>query len=66
MTVFLSPSQFSCTLLYLLVKRQLVQREVSLFVLQSLSNFDTLFLVKIRVCTRLSWLVYLGRTVITF
>lgn len=66
MTVLLSPSQFSCTLLYLLVKRQLVQREVSLFVLQSLSNFDTLFLVKIRVCTHLSWLVYLGRTVITF
>lgn len=66
MTVLLSPSQFSCTLLYLLVKRQLVQREVSLFVLQSLSNFDILFLVKIRVCTRLSWLVYLGRTVITF
>lgn len=66
MTVLLSPSQFSCTLLYLLVKRQLVQREVSLFVLQSLSNFDTLFLVKIRVCTRLPWLVYLGRTVITF
>lgn len=66
MTVLLSPSQFSCTLLYLLVKRQLVQREVSLFVLQSLSNFDILFLVKIRVCTRLSRLVYLGRTVITF
>lgn len=63
-------SQFSCTLLYLLVKRHnsLSEKSLSLYIrsLQSLSNFDTLFLVKIRGCTRLSWPAYLGRTVITF